>query len=214
MDVHFMKSYVQLLVQTCHKRGAHAMGGMAAQIPSKDPELNKHNLEKVYNDKKKEAMAGMDGTWIAHPGLYDSAYTGFQENRVVDGPNQLLIQKDYNIKAEDLLLIPNGNVTSEGVRINVHAFVKYIESWLNGVGAVAINSMMEDAATAEISRMQIWQWVKHQVNIGDNNITLNYVIDLVKQETNNNLVIALVTGMLDTDNPDEFLTLEAYKHIP
>ena len=213
MNTHFMKSYVKLLVETCHKRNIHAMGGMAAQIPSKNEEINKLNLNKVYNDKKTEASEGMDGTWIAHPGLYQSAYDGFVENKIINTVNQISIKKNYNIKKEDLLKMPKGEITMNGLNINVHAYVKYLESWLNGVGAVAINSAMEDAATAEISRMQLWQWKNNKVKIDNKIINLEMIMQIVDKETNNSLVKNLIRNDLELNLPNQFLTLEAYKLI-
>ena len=161
MTTHFLRSYSRLLIQTCHRRGAHAMGGMAAQIPIKDdPVANEAALAKVRADKEREAGDGHDGTWVAHPGLVGVAMEEF--DRLMFGPNQLFrIDRDLKITAEDLLRVPEGEITREGLRTNVAVGVRYLESWLRGNGCVPIFNLMEDAATAEISRAQIWQWLRH-----------------------------------------------------
>ncbi len=161
MTQHFLASYVELLIETCHRRGAHAMGGMAAQIPIKnDPEANEKALAKVREDKLREVKAGHDGTWVAHPGLVSVAKDIF--NEYMKGPNQIDVKRDkVNITAKDLLAIPKGNITKEGLRWNIDVGLQYLASWLDGNGCVPIYNLMEDAATAEISRAQDWQWVKH-----------------------------------------------------
>jgi malate synthase len=164
MTVPFMRAYTQLLVKTCHKRGAHAMGGMAAFVPSRrDPEVNEKALTGVREDKVREAGDGFDGTWVAHPDLVPVATEVFDEV-LGDRPNQVDRQRDdVQVEARELLdvTVPGGEVTEEGVRNNVSVGLRYLESWLRGVGAVAIYNLMEDAATAEISRSQIWQWRRH-----------------------------------------------------
>jgi malate synthase len=169
MTVPFMHAYAELLVQTCHKRGAFAMGGMAAFIPSKDPELNEQALAKVKADKEREARAGFDGTWVAHPGLVETAMTEF--NAVLGNrPNQIdKLRPDVHVTADDLLAASEtpGEKTSVGLRTNVDVGIRYIESWLRGNGAAAIHNLMEDAATAEISRSQVWQWVHNDVTLAD-----------------------------------------------
>src|SRR5262245_39189591 len=165
MAVPFMRSYCELLVKTCHRRGAHAMGGMAAFIPSRrDPEGNAIALEKVREDKDREASQGFDGTWVAHPDLVPVAMECF--DRVLgERPNQIDRQRDdVETSAADLLDVAAtpGAITEEGLRNNVSVGVQYLAAWLRGSGAVAINNLMEDAATAEISRSQIWQWLRHQ----------------------------------------------------
>ena len=162
MTVPFMRAYTDLLVRTCHRRGAYAMGGMAAYIPSrKDPEANDRALAKVAQDKEREAGAGFDGTWVAHPDLVQTATDEF--DRVLgDRPNQVDRQRDdVDVTAERLLdvHVPGGEISSEGIRTNVGVGLRYLASWLSGVGAAAIDNLMEDAATAEISRSQLWQWV-------------------------------------------------------
>ena len=162
MTTHFLRSYSKLLIKTCHRRGAFAMGGMAPQIPIKnDPKANEEALAKVRADKEREAGDGHDGTWVAHPGLVPIAMEMF--DRLMPTPNQL--QQDAartsQISARDLLQIPQGTITEAGLRSNVSVSIQYIAAWLGGLGCVPINNLMEDAATAEISRAQIWQWIKH-----------------------------------------------------
>ncbi len=164
MTVPFMRAYTELLVRTCHARGAHAMGGMAAFVPSrKDPEVNETAIAKVREDKEREAGDGFDGTWVAHPDLVPVATEVF--DAVLDErPNQVERRRDdVSVEASDLLDVdvPGGEVTEDGVHNNVSVGLQYLESWLGGVGAAAINNLMEDAATAEISRAQVWQWVRH-----------------------------------------------------
>jgi malate synthase len=164
MTVPFMRAYTELLVRTCHRRGAHAMGGMAAYIPSRrDPEANELALAKVAEDKEREASAGFDGTWVAHPDLVQTAMAEF--DRVLgDRPNQVDRRRDdVGVSAAELLdvRVPDGEITEAGLRTNVSVGLRYLASWFSGVGAAAIDNLMEDAATAEISRSQIWQWVEH-----------------------------------------------------
>jgi malate synthase len=164
MTVPFMRAYTELLVKTCHRRGAHAMGGMAAFIPSRrDPAVNEVALAKVREDKVREAFDGFDGTWVAHPDLVPVAAEVF-DDVLGKRPNQVeRLREDVSVEAADLIdvRIPDGEITPEGIRDNVAVGLEYIESWLRGFGAAAINNLMEDAATAEISRSQIWQWIRH-----------------------------------------------------
>ena len=157
----FLRAYCQLLVKTCHKRNAHAMGGMAAQIPIKnDAKANAAAIAKVVADKEREANDGFDGTWVAHPGLVDVAKDVF--DRIMPQENQLDRKRtDVSVKAEELLAFgPEGPITDEGLRTNINVSLQYIGSWLSGQGCVPINNLMEDAATAEISRSQVWQWIR------------------------------------------------------
>ncbi len=162
MTVPFMRAYTNLLVQTCHKRGAHAMGGMAAFIPSRrDPEINEIAMAKVLQDKQREAGDGFDGTWVAHPDLVTIANAAFNE-KLKDMPHQKnKLREEVKVSAKELLNfdVPNARITEAGMRTNINVAIQYIESWLSGVGAAAIFNLMEDAATAEISRSQIWQWL-------------------------------------------------------
>lgn len=161
MTVPFMRAYAQNVIRACHRRGAHAMGGMAAQIPIKDdPKANEAALEKVRADKLREAGDGHDGTWVAHPGLVPIALEVF--NRAMPGPNQLSrLREDVHVIADELLHVPPGDITDSGLRTNINVGVQYLESWLRGNGCVPLYNLMEDAATAEISRAQIWQWIQH-----------------------------------------------------
>ena len=169
MSVPMMKAYTDLLIKTCHRRGAFAMGGMAAFIPSRDVEVNQRAFTKVREDKQRESQNGHDGTWVAHPGLVTLARDVFGEV-LGDSPNQLDKQRpDVVITARDLLdtAVPGGEITERGVRTNVDVAIRYLASWLSGNGAAAIYNLMEDAATAEISRSQIWQWVTNGATLPD-----------------------------------------------
>ena len=159
MTVPFMAAYSALVVQTCHRRGVHAIGGMAAQIPIKnDPAANDAALDKVRQDKIREATNGHDGTWVAHPGLVPVALEVF--NRLMPGPNQIENKRpDVHVTAADLVQAPEGNITEDGLKLNIDVAIQYLASWLGGNGCVPIYNLMEDAATAEISRAQVWQWL-------------------------------------------------------
>ena len=229
MDKHFLKSYVELLIKTCHKRGIHAMGGMAAQIPIKNnPEANEKALEKVRQDKEREVKAGHDGTWVAHPGLVEVGMDIF--NKHMSGPNQIDNKRsDVQVSAKDLISIPHGEITEAGLRTNINVGILYLEAWLRGAGCVPLYNLMEDAATSEISRSQVWQWVKHKAKMSNGKVVS---IDLVKKivceelETMKGLVGAksydsgkfkLASKLFEditcgNDFP-EFLTLVAYNHI-
>jgi len=167
MERHFLASYVRLLIKTCHRRGVHAMGGMAAQIPIKnDPEANEKALDKVRQDKLREVRAGHDGTWVAHPGLVPIAKEVFDAH--MPTPNQLSAGLDTpDVTAADLLAVASGDITEAGLRLNINVGIQYVEAWLGGNGCVPINNLMEDAATAEISRAQVWQCVKHGATLTD-----------------------------------------------
>jgi malate synthase len=170
MDKAFLAAYVRLLIETCHRRGVHAMGGMAAQIPIKDdPAKNDEALAKVRADKLREVNAGHDGTWVAHPGLVALAREVFDAG--MKGKNQIATTRaPANVTRDEMLAIHPGTRTEAGLRHNVRVGVQYIESWLRGVGCVPIYDLMEDAATAEISRAQVWQWIKHQAKLEDGSV--------------------------------------------
>ncbi len=216
MTVPFMRAYTELLVETCHRRGAHAIGGMAAFIPSRrDPEVNAVALEKVSEDKTREAGDGFDGTWVAHPDLVPTARAEF--DRVLGKrPNQVSRRReDVSVTASELLDVAAtpGDVTEDGVRLNVSVGIQYIGSWLAGTGAAAINNLMEDAATAEISRSQIWQWVRHgRVEKGH---VEEVVADELRQLGDAYAPAAELFLQVALD-PDfvEFLTLPAYELLP
>ena len=167
MTRHFMRSFSLLLVQTCHRRRVHAMGGMAAQIPIKgDDAANRQALDKVRADKEREAGDGYDGTWVAHPGLVPVAKAVF--DRLMPEANQIDRQRpDVDIGVADLLRVPKGHITEAGLRQNVNVGVRYLEAWLRGNGCVPLDNLMEDAATAEISRSQVWQWIRHKARLAD-----------------------------------------------
>jgi malate synthase len=167
MDKAFLKAYVDLLIQTCHRRNIHAMGGMAAQIPIKNnPEANDAATAKVAADKLREVRAGHDGTWVAHPGLVATAKEVFDEH--MPGANQIdKKREDVRVTRDDLLRIPEGAVTEKGFRQNINVGILYVEAWLGGSGAVPLYNLMEDAATAEISRTQLWQWIHHHATLDD-----------------------------------------------
>ena len=184
MTVPFMRAYTELLVQTCHKRGAFAIGGMSAFIPNRrDPDVTQLAFEKVAADKKREAGDGFDGTWVAHPDLIPTAKAEF-DAVLGDRPNQVDRQRDdVQVTASDLLDVHIGRpVSAAGVRANVSVAIRYIEAWLRGLGAVAIDNLMEDAATAEISRSQVWQWIHqdHSTAEGDP-ITREYIEGLIAE---------------------------------
>jgi malate synthase len=227
MERHFLKSYVDLLIRTCHRRGAHAMGGMAAQIPIRDdPQANEAAMARVRADKLREAHAGHDGTWIAHPGLAAIAREAF--DAVMPGPNQLqVLRADVNVTARDLLTVPEGAITEEGVRGCIRVGVQYLESWLRGNGCVPLYHLMEDAATAEICRAQLWQWLHHGARTSDGlavsverfdrllSAELDRIHDEVGAERLTNGVFPtaarLFEQMTKSETFDEFLTLPAYE---
>jgi malate synthase len=217
MTVPFMRAYTELLVRTCHRRGAHAIGGMAAFIPSRrDAEANELALSRVRDDKLRESGDGFDGTWVAHPGLVPTAMEVF-DAALGERPNQLdRLREDASIEASDLLNVAAtpGEVTGDGVRTNVSVGIRYLASWLSGAGAAAIDNLMEDAATAEISRSQIWQWLRHgRVERADVERTIDEVVaelpdDPVVREARE------LFGKVALDRAfEEFLTLSAYERL-
>lgn len=217
MNEHFLKSYCELLVQTCHKRGAHAMGGMAAQIPIKnDPEANAAAMDRVVKDKQREVKLGHDGTWVAHPGLVQIARDAFTSGGVT-GPNQLHVTRDdVKITASDLLKVPKGEITDAGLRTNIRVGVQYLEAWLRGSGCVPLYNLMEDAATAEISRAQIWQWIKHgHVSVEKFRAAMKDELAKIPTPPGNKLELAAkLFDKLSTDSTfSEFLTLPAYEYL-
>ncbi len=229
MVVPFMRSYSQLLIKTCHQRGAHAIGGMAAQIPIKNsPLANEKALEKVKADKLREVKDGHDGTWVAHPGLVSIAMDIF--NEFMPTENQVHLKKeDVEITEKDLLAVPQGSITEKGLRMNINVGILYLESWLRGNGAAALYNLMEDAATAEISRTQVWQWIRNKAVLADGRvIDLELYHDLRDEEIENireyvgcraysegkfPQAIALFNKLIVGNVFEEFLTIPAYKHI-
>ncbi len=229
MDRRFLKSYTELVIQTCHRRGVHAMGGMAAQIPIRhDPVANETALNKVVADKQREVEDGHDGTWVAHPGLVSLAQDVFDTH--MRQPNQLdRARLDVAVSADDLLAVPQGTVSPEGLRLNVSVGLQYLEAWLRGNGCVPIANLMEDAATAEISRAQIWQWLKHGVVMTDGEpVTAERVARILDEEVQalqdaggpaagrfGRLYEAreVFAAVATSDEFPEFLTLPAYARI-
>jgi len=228
MDKHFLKSYVELLIHTCHRRGIHAMGGMAAQIPIKNnPAANDAAFAKVRQDKLREVLAGHDGTWVAHPGLVSVAKSIFDEN--LPQPNQISRLNRVSISASDLLAVPPGDITEKGLEMNIDIGLQYLESWLNGNGCVPIYNLMEDAATAEISRAQLWQWAHHDARTANGNlITVDTVVaaipgvldklrtQLGAQRFDSGrfpLAAQIFADMTKATEFPEFLTTIAYQHI-
>jgi malate synthase len=229
MTQHFLDSYVRLLIKTCHRRGIHAMGGMAAQIPIKnDPEANEKALGKVRDDKLREVKAGHDGTWVAHPALVSIAKEIFDAN--MKEPNQIVRKReDVHVTAQDLLAIPMGEITEEGLRWNIDVGLQYLAAWLDGNGCVPIYNLMEDAATAEICRAQIWQWVKHGAKLNNGEpVTeqmardaLNSVLEKFRKQLGDERFQAgklktaggIMEHLMTDATFHEFLTLDAYEYL-
>ena len=229
MTCHFLRSYSQLLIQTCHRRRVHAMGGMAAQIPIKgDEQRNAAALDKVRIDKLREVTDGHDGTWVAHPGLVGLARAIFDEH--MPAPNQLNnARDDVHVTAADLLTVPDGPLTEKGLRQNVNVGVRYLEAWLGGNGCVPLYDLMEDAATAEISRTQIWQGIRHGARLDDGTeVTAELVRRVLTEELARirelegdarwqagrfTQAAQIFLSMSTADRCAEFLTLAAYDHI-
>ena len=216
MTVPFMRAYAELLVATCHRREAHAIGGMAAFIPSrKDAEVNAIAIAKVREDKERESADGFDGTWVAHPDLVPTATEVF-DAALGDRPNQLeRLREDVEVSAGDLLNVAAtpGEITEDGVRANVAVGIQYLAAWLGGTGAAAINNLMEDVATAEISRSQIWQWVRHA------RITREHVLEVEREElaklgAGYDEAAEVFDEVALADEFPEFLTLRAYERLP
>ena len=217
MTVPFMRAYTELLVRSCHTRGAHAIGGMAAFIPSRrDAEVNEIALTKVREDKVRESGDGFDGTWVAHPDLVPVAKEVF-DAALGEKPNQLERRReDVSTEAADLLDVAAtpGEITEEGVRANVSVGIRYIASWLSGVGAAAIDNLMEDAATAEISRSQVWQWVRHgRVSREDVERIVSEVVAELPSERVVEEARALFEQVALAEDFPEFLTLPAYERL-
>jgi len=229
MEQPFLRSYVELLIHTCHRRGAHAMGGMAAQIPIRnDSRANNEAMERVRQDKLREVRAGHDGTWVAHPGLVAVAREVFDEHMRRRNQIRTPAEKRSGITAQDLLQIPEGHITEAGVRRNIDVALQYIESWLRGNGCVPISNLMEDAATAEISRAQLWQWIHHGARMEDGReVTAAFCVQLlaeVLEKAKNSMgtrawaaskfdQAATILKELSTGEFQEFLTLTAYSEL-
>jgi malate synthase len=229
MTTHFLRSYSLLVIRTCHRRGAFAMGGMAAQIPIKnDPVANEQALAKVRADKEREAGDGHDGTWVAHPGLVPVAQQVF--DRLMPGPNNLArLRADVVVTAKDLLQVPDGTITEAGLRNNIAVGIQYLAAWLGGNGCVPIYNLMEDAATAEISRAQVWQWLHHRRSLADGRpVTPALIAALASEELAKirarvgaaayaaghfERAAELFRSLTESDRFATFLTLTAYRDI-
>jgi len=226
----FLRAYAQLAIRTCHRRRAHAIGGMAAQIPIRDdPRASEVALAKVRADKEREAGDGHDGTWVAHPGLVALAREAFDAR--MSGPNQLAVARtDVQVSADDLLHLPEGTRTEEGLRLNLRVGIQYVESWLRGTGCVPLYHLMEDAATAEISRAQVWQWRAHAARLDDRRPVTRELIERIAAEEMSRVArevgaVRFAHGRFPdaeelflrfclADDLDEFLTLAAYERLP
>ncbi|MDA0149089.1 malate synthase A [Vibrio sp. LaRot3] len=230
MDKPFLNAYSRLLVRTCHKRGAFAMGGMAAFIPAKDATENQKVLDKIQTDKSLEANNGHDGTWVAHPGLADTAMQVFS-NVLGERTNQLNVSRDQDapITAQDLLQPCSGERTEQGMRHNIRVALQYIEAWISGNGCVPIYGLMEDAATAEISRASIWQWIQHGKDLDNGQVVtkalfeqyLTEEIEVVKQEIGEQRYQSgrfaeaadLMAKLTTSDELTNFLTIPGYDYL-
>jgi malate synthase len=231
MNVPFMRSYSLLTIQTCHRRKAPAIGGMAAQIPIRDnPQANEEAFAKVRADKEREAYDGHDGTWVAHPGLVPVALEVFDREMPMANQIHTNKQQKITITASDLLETPNGKITEEGVRVNINVGIQYIASWLSGRGAAPIHNLMEDAATAEISRAQVWQWIRHPKGVlaDGRKITVDMyeqfkVEELAKIKNEIGMhayengtfteAVELFDSLILNDEFVEFLTIPGYKFL-
>lgn len=229
MTQHFLKSYVNLLIKTCHRRGAHAMGGMAAQIPIKgDPIANEEVFNKVREDKLREVRAGLDGTWVAHPALVEVARHAFDE--FMTTPNQLsVLRQDVSVTQDDLLAVPQGTITEHGLRTNITVGIQYLAAWLKGNGCVPIHHLMEDAATAEICRSQCWQWLHYCCKLEDGRVIdralfedflldeLNKIAHDVGETLYNDMnyqrAATIFSDMIQRKRYDDFLTSVAYHDL-
>ena len=229
MDRDFLAAYVALLIKTCHRRGASAIGGMSAFIPVKnDDRANRLAFENVRKDKEREVKAGHDGTWVAHPGLVMLAKEVFDGG--MKGPNQLSnLRSDVSVTPADLLRVHEGTITENGLRTNISVGIQYIEAWLGGKGSVPINNLMEDAATAEICRAQLWQWIRHGSKLTDGRVvTSQLCLEIVGEElekirkqlgdsryNSGNFALArsLFEELVTSDTFAEFLTLKAYDQL-
>ncbi|HKB81542.1 MAG TPA: malate synthase A [Thermoanaerobaculia bacterium] len=221
MDRHFLASYVDLLIGTCHRRGIHAMGGMAAQIPIKgDEQANASAMAKVRADKEREVTAGHDGTWVAHPGLVALAKEVFDAK--MPGPHQIDRKRDdVRVAVSDLLRVPQGPITEKGVRQNIDVGMSYLEAWLGGLGCVPLYNLMEDAATAEISRTQLWQWIHHGARLDDGRIVDRDLYERMRaeeyakiRERRHAALAAAIFDRLTLSNElEDFLTIPAYEEL-
>jgi len=229
MTTHFLRSYSLLVIKTCHRRGVHAMGGMAAQIPIRDdPEANEQAMAKVRADKEREVGDGHDGTWVAHPGLVPIA-KGIFDAGMKDANQIARKRQDVNVSSSDLLKVPEGPITEAGLRQNVNVGIGYIEAWLRGIGCVPLYNLMEDAATAEISRAQVWQWIRHGAKLDDGRTVDGALCrSIVEEELAKTRALVgdqrfdtgryadaadLFRKLVESADFEEFLTLPAYEMV-
>lgn len=226
MTVPFMRAYTELLVRSCHKHGAHAIGGMAAFIPSRrDPEVNEKALARVREDKERESGDGFDGTWVAHPDLVPIAWEIF-ERKLGDNPHQKnRLREDVQVAAKDIanIQVPGGQITEAGVRLNINVALQYVNAWLDGNGAAAINNLMEDTATAEISRAQLWQWICHGAKLDDGRPVTRQMYEQFRTEELAKLggvdtahykeATEIMDKLVLNDEFTEFLTYVAYPYL-
>jgi malate synthase len=229
MTSHFMRSYSQLVIKTCHKRNVHAMGGMAAQIPIKDdPAANEAAMAKVRADKEREANDGHDGTWVAHPGLVPIAKAVFDE-KMKDANQIARKRQDVHVVAGDLLQPAAGTMTEGGLRQNVSVGIGYLEAWLRGLGCVPLHNLMEDAATAEISRAQVWQQLRHGATLDDGRLVDKAMVRKIVDEEMEKVKKAqgaerfakgrfkeaskMFLEMVEAEKFPDFLTLPAYDWV-
>jgi malate synthase len=229
MTTHFLESYVRLLVKICHRRNVHAMGGMAAQIPIRDDAAaNAAAMEKVRADKEREVREGHDGTWVAHPGLVALAKEVFDKG--MPEANQIARKRqDVHVTAADLVRVPTGSITEAGLRQNLNVGIGYLEAWLRGTGCVPLYNLMEDAATAEISRAQVWQWIRHKAKLADGRTVdgtlcrtlLDEELEKLKSAAGEEAyekgryrdAAAIFRRLIEAERFPEFLTLPAYEKL-
>ena len=229
MDKAFLAAYVDLLIKTCHRRGIHAMGGMAAQIPIKgDVEANEAAMAKVRADKLREVRAGHDGTWVAHPGLVPVAKEIFDAH--MPQPNQIDRKRDdVHVTPADLLQVPEGAITEKGLRQNVNVGILYLEAWLGALGCVPLYNLMEDAATAEISRTQLWQWLHHDAKLDDGRAVTPALYRQIRDEELTAIrhrlgdarvaegfldrAVTIFDRLITSDELADFLTIPAYDEL-
>ncbi len=218
MTTHFMKSYSEMVIQTCHRRGIHAMGGMAAQIPIRgDEKANDIAMQKVKEDKIREVTAGHDGTWVAHPGLVSLAMGVFNDR--MPEANQIQRDTSYSYSKEDLIMSPTGTITLEGLEQNIDVGIRYIAAWIEGNGCVPLYNLMEDAATAEISRTQIWQWIRHGAKVENTDQTIDVglveqlAFKLIEEDDSLREAMNLFIELCASETLHNFLTLPAYDRL-
>ena len=226
MGTHFLRSAAELMVQACHKRGAHALGGMSAFIPRRDdPEANERAMNQIRADKERESGQGHDGAWVAHPGLVPIVLEVFE--KAFEGPHQLGKIPEVQVTARDLLDVPDGDITEAGLRNNISVTLQYLDAWVQGRGAVALNYLMEDTATAEIARSQIWQWMKHGAYLSDNRPVSRNLYEALRSDELGTLLqsrgpetigsldkaVDLLDDLVTSPTYADFLTIPGYRYL-